>query len=313
MALPGDLDPTTFSRAFRPNTGAWQPDAEALCALHAIPATPFVPFRDGSNLVAAAGDHVVKIFPAFHRDQWESERRVLPRFHGVLPVEVPRLVAEGELDRGWTYVIVTRVPGESLEAVWPRLSQDEREAVLARIGDVIAAAHALPVAELASLPPPWPELLARQRAHCRERHARLGMPEWFQRGLDGLLAAADPWLATLAPTAILTGEYTPFNLLVSGAQLTGMIDLGDAMIGPREYDLLGPSLFLAAGDVALQRALFTHARGPRWPLEPDVRRGLLALFVLHRYSNPDAQVRLAGWRDRARSMDELGELIWPSG
>src|SRR5262249_12073003 len=133
--------------------------------------------------------------------------------------------------------------------------------------------------------------------------------------LDRLLDAADPWLATLAPTAILTGEYTPFNLLVaatdSGARLTGMIDLGDAMIGPREYDLLGPSLFLAAGDNTLLRTLFTHARGPRWPLEPEVRRGLLALFALHRYSNPDAQLRLAGWRDRARTMDELSQMIWP--
>jgi hygromycin-B 7''-O-kinase len=91
-----------------------------------------------------------------------------------------------------------------------------------------------------------------------------------------------------------------------------MIDLGDAMVGPREYDLLGPSLFLAAGDGALLRTLFAHARGPHWPLGPEVRRGLVALFVLHRYSKPDVQLRLSGWRDRARTLDELGQLIWPA-
>jgi hygromycin-B 7''-O-kinase len=283
-----------------------------LCARHGVAAAPVVPFRDGSNLVAAVGErHVVKLFPRAHRHHWESERRVLPRFRDALPVEVPELLAAGEHDDGWRYVIITRVAGDSLEAVWPRLARDEREAVLAQLGDVMAAAHAQPVAELEQLPPRWADFVTAQRARSREHHARLGMPAWFHRDLDALLDAADPWLASLAPTAILTGEYTPFNLLVDGARLTGMIDFGDAMIGPREYDLLGPSLFLAAGDGGLLRTLFAHARGPSWPLEPEVRRGLLALFVLHRYSNPDTQLRLAAWRDRARSMDDLGRMIWP--
>jgi hygromycin-B 7''-O-kinase len=51
---------------------------------------------------------------------------------------------------------------------------------------------------------------------------------------------------------MLTGEYTPMNLLVSqgghGCHLSGMFDFGDGLIGPRESDWLGPLCFLAAGN-----------------------------------------------------------------
>src|SRR5256885_13482061 len=96
MGLPDDVDPSAFDR-FRRDVERWRPPVAALCARHGVSAEPFVPFRDGSNLVAAVGDrHVVKVFPSFHRDQWESERRVLPRVRERLPVEVPALVAAWE-------------------------------------------------------------------------------------------------------------------------------------------------------------------------------------------------------------------------
>jgi hygromycin-B 7''-O-kinase len=49
------------------------------------------------------------------------------------------------------------------------------------------------------------------------------------------------------PDVILTGEYTPFNLLHQGGGLSALFDFGDGLVGPREYDWLGPMCFLAAG------------------------------------------------------------------
>jgi aminoglycoside phosphotransferase (APT) family kinase protein len=58
---------------------------------------------------------------------------------------------------------------------------------------------------------------------------------------------------------MLTGEFTPFNLLAEGAQLSGMIDFGDGLVGPREYDWLGPLCFFVEGQ-ATRRSLLRRLR-----------------------------------------------------
>ena len=59
---------------------------------------------------------------------------------------------------------------------------------------------------------------------------------------------------------ILTGEYIPENFLLSrdgsGWRLSGLIDFGDVMTGRGEYDLLGPSVFMAGGMPRRVRSLF---------------------------------------------------------
>lgn len=317
VRLPADIDPTDFDERYRLDLPVWREAVSEVCAAHGLAAGEITAFADGSNLVAAIGEQlVVKIFPPFHRHQWESERRVLPRFSAArLPIPVPALHAEGERADGWTYVIVDRLGGAPLEACWPALDRDGKAALLLRIGETIAAAHALPVGDLASLPPAWSDFRGEQIARCRARHARLGMPSWLVDGVDDFVRAHGPRKDDDVDPVILTGEYTPFNLLAvptgeggGGARLTGMIDFGDAMIGPREYDLLGPSLFSCEGDPRLVAALF---RGYGRVLDDALRHRLLALALLHRYASFDAQLRIRAWRDRASSLDALAELVWP--
>ena len=312
--LPAHLDPRTFDEVYRLDSAAWRDAIVEVCARHGLPHAAIVPFTDGLNLVAEVdGRWVVKVFPTFHRDQWESERRVLPRFHGALPIPVPELVAEGEREDGWLYVVVTRLPGRTLEHHWSETSAEEKARLLEQIGATMAAAHWLPVGELISLPPRWEDFLAEQVEQSTARHTRLGMPDWFVKPLERFVRKALPTLPS-AP-ALLTGEYTPFNLLAArsseGLALTGMIDFGDAMVGPAEYDLLGPSLFLAGGDPTLVRALLRGYFGRDEPMSQTLRRTLMVLFVLHRYSSPDRQLRLPGWRARVTSLEELELLIWP--
>lgn len=309
MHLPTDLDVKTFADSYRLRPDNWRWAIEEVAAAAGLAVTSLHPFGDGSNLIAAIDErHVVKIFPPFHRHQWESEHRVLAHLAGRLALPVPHLHGVGERDDGWTWVVLTRLPGVLLEEVWSTFERPVRAAILRAIGETMHEVHAIAPGPVASLPPNWDTFIAEQAARAEARHRRLNAPDWLFRDLPDLLATTP--LPT-GPHVILTGEYTPFNLLaepdLTGWHLSGMIDFGDAMVGPPEYDLLGPSVFLCGGDPLLVHALFD---GYGRPLDPVLRRQLMLLQVLHRYSHFAAQLRLPGWRD-AGSLEALAQRLWP--
>ena len=114
---------------------------------------------------------------------------------------------------------------------------------------------------------------------------------------------------------LLTGEYTPENLLVAHDggrwRIVGLIDFGDTTTGPAEYDLIGPGTFLAAGDPARLRALLEGRGYARQDLTPRLRDCLMALLLLHRHSDLHVQVRIERWHERAGTLDELAAIVWP--
>jgi hygromycin-B 7''-O-kinase len=316
MPLPATIDPDDFDTGYRLAPQAWRFAIEELCVAHGLPHTDVRSFSDGSNLVAAVeGRWVVKIYPPFHRHQWESERRVLPRLHGRISVAVPALLAQGIREDGWTYVIIEKLPGALLESCWATFEQADKVRVLTQIGAAMASVHALPVDDLSTLPPDWNAFVHTQAAACKARHARLGMPDWLMAGLDDAIGSGAAFEVPAAERVILTGEYTPFNLLAErradGWHLSGMFDFGDAMVGPRDYDLLGPSLFLAEGQAELVAALVQGHSATQPGIDNQRRSRLMSLTLLHRYSSLNRQIRIPDWRERARSIDDLARLIWP--
>lgn len=315
--LPGNIDPSVFDKHYRLQPVLWQEAIAETCASHAIPANGIRAFADGSNLIAAVDDrYVVKIFPPFHRHQWESEYRVLEALNGRLTFPVPDLIAFGEREDEWTYVILSLLPGVSLENIWISLAFYEKGVLLERIGNMMAEVHAIPVpGQLESLQPRWIDFLSGQTAGLIKRHRDNEMPLWFIAGVEDYVQQALPLLPPKPESVILTGEYTPFNLLAdntSGAwHISGMIDFGDAMIGYREYDLLGPCLFLCEGNRELLRCLFRGYGYSDAQIDQGLRQRLMLLAILHRYSNFHAQLRIRGWQERAKSIEELEQLIWP--
>lgn len=316
MRLPQELDPAFFDQVFRRDHAAWRAAIVEVCAAHGVKSEAVSAFADGSNLVAAVDDRwVVKIFPTFHRHQWESERRVLAHLlNKTLPLKVPSLGAEGTREDGWTYVIMEKLPGAPLSTRWDGIDGQSRIRLLEQIGSTMAAVHALPIGELRSLPPEWSAFLDKQKATCRERHSSLGVPAWFEQGLDDLVR---DWAPENEPEdrVLLTGEYTPFNVLVQddprGWNLSGMIDFGDAMIGPRDYDFLGPSMFSCRGEPALVAALFRGYFGDAPAITYPKRMRFMALAALHRYAHFDVQLCIPRWRERVASFEALAELTWP--
>ena len=112
MTLPLEIDPDYFDDTFRLQPEQWQENVENLCRELGIIIESFRAFTDGSNLVASINETlVVKIFPKFHRHQWVSEHRLLQALHSRTQIPVPKLYHFGELDHGWTYVVVEQLPG----------------------------------------------------------------------------------------------------------------------------------------------------------------------------------------------------------
>jgi hygromycin-B 7''-O-kinase len=131
------------------------------------------------------------------------------------------------------------------------------------------------------------------------------------------LREAEVLIPTPASPVILTGEYIPENFLLGeapdGWQVTGLIDFGDVMTGWGEYDLLGPSTFMAGGKPGRIRSLLRGFGYTDAQLDGALRRRLMTLFLLHRFSEPASQVRIDGWQDMARTLPALERLIWPIG
>jgi hygromycin-B 7''-O-kinase len=316
MRLPADITSDHFYQYFRQKPENWLGAALDICLDHGLPVDVIEPVTEGSNLVASVDDrYIVKIFPPFHRHQWESEHRTLQHLAGKTSVPIPDLIAHGERD-GWTYVIMSKLSGIMLEKVWEGCTMQEKTDMLHQTGRIMSEIHSLPVGDLTNLEPRWQDFIRRQCDTFPARHRRFGMPEWLLRDLDTYVNGALPALPPDPEKVILTGEYTPFNLLADKTEtgswvISGMIDFGDAMTGFREYDLLGPCAFLCAGNPVLLRALLHGYGYADTQNDPALGRRLMLLLILHRYSNLNMQIRIAGWQEQAASLEELEQLVFP--
>ena len=298
-SLPSLPDFETFE-AWRADPSQCLPAALDIARSHGLPhADPNV-FSTGTNLVVGLDDRLIlKLFPPSLRGQFESERISLAQLRGRLSVPIPEIVLEGERDQ-WPYLVITRLSGVVGSQAWPILPEDQKERVLAQIGETIAQVQRVPVGDLARIEPRWPQFMVQQIAGCRARHERLGLSPKFLDGLDELLADAEALVALDAPPVILTGEYIPENFLLScndgSWRLSGLIDFGDVM---------------TAGMPRRVRSLFRGFGYSRAACDFTLKRRLMALMLLHRFSDPVRHICIDGWQQKAGDLYQLQELLWP--
>jgi hygromycin-B 7''-O-kinase len=299
-SLPAEISVAAFDE-LHDNPAAWQGAVSTIAARYS--SQPLRLMSEGTVLVALVGhDLVVKLYPPFLRDHFAFECAALLALSGRLSVPTPTLRATGE-HQGWPYLVMSQMAGDGLVPVWPTLAPAAQCELLTSLGALTCEVHALPVAPLKPWALTWPTFLAGQRQRCHARQQRTGLPAHLLAQLDSFLQGDLP----SGPEVILTGEYTPMNLLVRGSQLVGMYDFGDGLVGPREYDWLGPLCFLAAGRADHCRAFFDgYGTAP----DPTQRLALMRLLLLHRYSNLPAQLALPDWQ-HAASFEELTDQVWP--
>jgi hygromycin-B 7''-O-kinase len=313
-SLPSLSNFETF-QAWRADASQCLPVALDIARSHGLPHADTQVFSTGTNLVVGLDDRLIlKIFPPLLRSQFVSERRALAQLRGHLGVPIPEIVLEGERD-GWPYVVITRLSGMLGTEAWPVLPEDQKERVLAEIGETIADVQRVPVGDLSRIEPRWERFIAKQIEGCRARHARQGLPPKFLDGLDDILREATTLIPLDAPPVILTGEYIPENFLLSSEggnwRLSGLIDFGDVMTGWGEYDLLGPSAFMTAGVPRRVQSLFSGFGYSKADINFTMKRRLMALMLLHRASDPVSHICIEGWQQKAADLFELQELLWP--
>ena len=314
MQLPVFTDYEGF-HAWRTDPSKSLPAAIDIARSHGLSCTEPHAFATGTNLVVGLDDRLIlKIFPPLLRRQFVSERAALAALRGHLTVAIPEIVVEGERD-GWPYLVITRLPGALGKEAWPRLAEAQKERILFQLGATIAEVQRAPPDSLAEIEPRWDTLMREQIAGCRARHARLGLAKKFLDGLDDLLRDAAPLIPMQPQAVILTGEYVPENLLLDIGDgdccLAGVIDFGDVMTGWREYDLMGPSAFMAAGRPRRVRSLFDGYGYSRMDMTFELKRRLMALMMLHRFSDPIRHICIENWQNKADDFEQLQELIWP--
>ncbi|MDA9446148.1 MULTISPECIES: aminoglycoside phosphotransferase family protein [Bradyrhizobium] len=310
QTLPAFTDAESF-RAFRADSAHWLPIALDIARSHDLDTSAPHVFATGTNLVVGLGETLIlKIFPPLLHAQFVSERGSLMQLKGHLDLPIPEIVAEGTRD-GWPYLVITRLAGTLGSEVWPHLPE-AKERLLRQIGETIASVQRVPLGPLANIEPSWDEFMRAQMLGCRARHTRLGLAPKFLKGLDDLLRDAEKLIPMDAPPVFLVGEYIPENFLLACDDgqwsLNGLFDFGDVLAGWRDYDLLGPGAFMAAGRPGRVKSLLEGFGYTKF--DYTLKRRLMALMLLHRASDLNSHICIAGWQEQADDLVELQELIW---
>ena len=296
------------------NAGLWETAAHQILEQHGLAHLPLAIINEGSNIVFGIGsDRILKIFVPALRDQFESEKLVLNHIYGKLSILTPKLEHVGELD-GWPYLIMSRIEGRTLEGLWEKLPFENKVSLIRKLGNLIREVHSIPTNGLESIDSHWASFLENQIVNCAERHRSLNLPVTMVDGIPAYLEATSPLLPRNIRPVLLTGEYTPMNLIVKETNgfwdLHGLIDFGDSLLGLREYDLLGPGAFLIQGDQRLARELLISYGYTQEELNPDLSRKLTALTLLHKHSNLNIQIRIPNWQSKATTPEQFEKLIW---
>lgn len=143
------------------------------------------------------------------------------------PLPVPRVRGLVHDERE-AWLLLTRLPGEPLVEVLPRVPASERPAWFRRLGELLATIHVTPVP---------PALRSRDATPWRPRPGR-------PFGAEGGGSSREAFSAThldapaLSPPAVLVhGDFTLDNVLADASGPCGVVDWGGAGRGDPRYDV----------------------------------------------------------------------------
>lgn len=234
------------------------------------------------------GQRYLKLFGPSAENQFHIERAVLRTLAGQPAIPAPRIVAAGEHADGPSYLVMTAIPGRTAEDDWEHLTRAEQLAVARDLGTMTAAIQRLPQANLA---------IVEQRFGGKKSVVDHYLPLWLTRvEATGSLAPVERrdllrFLQEEAQEHLHGGPVLShfdlshnhiFLLREAGLlRVSGIIDWGEAVLGPPEWDVAFLWFWTFSGDREAMRACLTTLYADSGPPDRFARRCLAAFFYTH--------------------------------
>ena len=264
---------------------------------------------------------VVKFFgPLFNGAGSFHIERELGQWLGIhpLPIPSPAILAEGQLDHDWWYLIFERVAGVSIGQVMDKLSMDDWLVVARQMGEYMRCLHDHTMSKYPGLPismtpsmNKYARFLKQQRRTCLANHqAWNDLPSHLLDQLEGFVLPVDQLVDFNASPhlihADLTADHLLGRLVNDRWQTLAVIDWGDAMTGNLLYELVALHLDLFRSNTTLLRVCLEAYGLPAF-YQHDLPRKALSMVLLHPFPMP-AWVYQTHWN--TRTLPELADDLF---
>ena len=278
-------------------------------------------FHSNNAVFLLDGSYVVKLYAPDQRASWRVEEAALQRLAANPTLPVPPLVAVGELAGviACPYLVMGMVPGRPLDALRGQFSAAERIDIAAQLGALIARFHRADVSfcpQLESAQGGWRSLYRRRlRQLVEELDQTAALPAGLAAELRAFCRSREVAAYLEAPRVLVHGDLTCYHVYAEkradGWRVSGLIDLGNALVAPPEYDWIDLWLQTFERDVQQARAFFQAYR-PNLIIDEQYRRRLLAFFLHSWEAIPQLLAHLQAERVPVMAdMQVLLDWLWP--
>ncbi|MBN1580505.1 MAG: aminoglycoside phosphotransferase family protein [Anaerolineae bacterium] len=264
--------------------------------------------------------YVVKIYAPFFPEDFDLERTLYPVVSRHTNIPSPRLVAQGILEDAirWPYIVMDFKPGQPIREVRDRIAPDNLIEIAATLGDMIRKIHDIPLTQLdglGDLIEDWETFARDRKARCVEDLcANNLLPPSVIDAIPAFLAAHAE--TTSQPLRLVNGDLTEDHILLEQRHgswcISGLIDFGDAMIAPREYEWI--ALWFSALDCQGDefRACM-QSYGTDIALDGPFFDAAMAFTLLHEFAAGIIDWTLKRWEyPPVQSFRALQDLLWRS-
>lgn len=239
-------------------------------------------YAEGTAVVHAVGEHVIKLYPPLYGADADVEASVLAALRDEPGVPAPPFVVRGKLGE-WPFVVMGRLGGEVVDDLWPTLPAEERRACARNLGHVLSALHGTDVRGLPELDHDWDSFQQRMRERGASHHLAYTLQQPYRAQLEGYLEELRGEPEAPFEPALLHTEVGPGHVLWDGSVVCGLFDFGESVVGDPEYDVATVGVFVTRGDAGAFTAFLDAYGLPPDRRGPGLVRRLMRHCLQHRY------------------------------